>query len=83
MAEENEDLNLEDAGYVLALTSSNDVNIFACRKLKIDIGERVPHCTQAIGKCNARPVHDDMFEMSVMNIRNDIEKKYPDLGRID
>ena len=41
LAEENEDLNLEDAGYVLALTSSNDVNIFACRKLKIDIGERI------------------------------------------
>lgn len=41
LAEENEDLNLEDVGYVLALTSSNDVNIFACRKLKIDIGERI------------------------------------------
>ena len=41
LAEENEDLNLDDAGYVLALTSSNDVNIFACRKLKIDIGERI------------------------------------------
>ena len=41
MAEENEDLNIDDAGYVLALTSSNDVNIFACRKLKIDIGERI------------------------------------------
>ena len=41
LAEENEDLNLENAGYVLALTSSNDVNIFACRKLKIDIGERI------------------------------------------
>ena len=41
LAEENEDLNLEDAGYLLALTSSNDVNIFACRKLKNDIGDRV------------------------------------------
>jgi len=41
LAEENEDLNIDDAGYVLALTSSNDVNIFACRKLKIDIGERI------------------------------------------
>ncbi len=41
LAEENENLNLEDAGYLLALTSSNDVNIFACRKLKNDIGDRV------------------------------------------
>ena len=41
LAEENADLNLEDVGYVLALTSSNDVNIFACRKLKIDIGDRI------------------------------------------
>ena len=41
LAEENENLNLEDAGYLLALTSSNDVNIFACRKLKHDIGERI------------------------------------------
>lgn len=41
LAEENEDLSLEDAGYLLALTSSNDVNIFACRKLKDDIGDRV------------------------------------------
>lgn len=41
LAEENEDLNLEEAGYLLALTSSNDVNIFACRKLKNDIGERI------------------------------------------
>lgn len=41
LAEENEDLNLEGAGYLLALTSSNDVNIFACRKLKNDIGDRV------------------------------------------
>lgn len=41
LAEENDNLNLEDAGYLLALTSSNDVNIFACRKLKHEIGEHI------------------------------------------
>ena len=28
------DLDFDDAGHLLALTSSNDVNIFACRKMK-------------------------------------------------
>lgn len=37
LAEENEDLDLEDAAYLLALTSSNDVNIFACRKLRHEL----------------------------------------------
>lgn len=39
LAEENEQFDLEDAGYLMALTSSNDVNIFACRKLKHEISK--------------------------------------------
>jgi len=30
----DDEIDFEDAGHLLALTSSNDVNIFACRKLK-------------------------------------------------
>ncbi len=41
LAEENENLNIEDAGSLLALTSSNDVNIFTCKKLKNEIGDNV------------------------------------------
>ena len=32
-------LEIENAGHLLALTSNNDVNIFACRKLKHSLGE--------------------------------------------
>ena len=36
---DNDDLEFNDEGHLLALTSSNDVNIFACRKLKSLFGE--------------------------------------------
>lgn len=39
LAEDEEIFELDDAGYLLALTSSNDVNIFACRKFKSILGE--------------------------------------------
>ncbi|MBL6662546.1 MAG: sodium:proton antiporter [Flavobacteriales bacterium] len=35
----DDDLEFDDVGHLLALTSSNDVNIFACRKLKSTFGE--------------------------------------------
>ena len=36
---DDDDLEFDDVGHLLALTSSNDVNIFACRKLKSTFGE--------------------------------------------
>jgi Trk K+ transport system NAD-binding subunit len=39
LADDQDNIDVEDAGHLLALTSSNDVNIFACRKLKHSIGE--------------------------------------------
>ena len=36
---DDDDLEFNDEGHLLALTSSNDVNIFACRKLKSVFGE--------------------------------------------
>ena len=36
---DDDDLEFDDVGHLLALTSSNDVNIFACRKLKSIFGE--------------------------------------------
>ena len=36
---DDDDLEFDDVGHLLALTSSNDVNIFACRKLKSSFGE--------------------------------------------
>jgi NhaP-type Na+/H+ or K+/H+ antiporter len=39
LADDQDNIDIEDAGHLLALTSSNDVNIFACRKLKHSIGE--------------------------------------------
>ena len=36
---DDDDLEYNDEGHLLALTSSNDVNIFACRKLKSIFGE--------------------------------------------
>lgn len=39
LSEEEDVLEIEDTGHLLALTSSNDVNIFACRKLKNTLGE--------------------------------------------
>jgi NhaP-type Na+/H+ or K+/H+ antiporter len=39
LADDQDNIDVEDAGHLLALTSSNDVNIFACRKLKHIIGE--------------------------------------------
>ena len=36
---DDDDLEFNDEGHLLALTSSNDVNIFACRKLKSIFGE--------------------------------------------
>jgi len=37
---------------------------------------------KAIGKCNALPIHDDMFAQSIQNIREKIEERYPDLGKM-
>lgn len=39
LADDQDNIEIEDAGHLLALTSSNDVNIFACRKLKHNIGQ--------------------------------------------
>lgn len=39
LADDQDNIDIEDAGHLLALTSSNDVNIFACRKLKHSIGD--------------------------------------------
>jgi hypothetical protein len=40
---DDDDLELDNVGHLLALTSSNDVNIFACRKLKTTFGESNVH----------------------------------------
>ena len=39
LADDQDNIDIEDAGHLLALTSSNDVNIFACRKFKSILGE--------------------------------------------
>ena len=39
LSDDDDDLEYNDEGHLLALTSSNDVNIFACRKLKSIFGE--------------------------------------------
>lgn len=40
-----------------------------------------PH-TQNICKCNALPIHDDMFKQSLDNIREKIEERFPNLGKV-
>ncbi|MGC6428809.1 MAG: cation:proton antiporter [Flavobacteriales bacterium] len=39
LSEDEYGFDIEDTGHLLALTSSNDINIFACRKLKNSLGE--------------------------------------------
>lgn len=39
LSDDQEIVEIENAGHLLALTSNNDVNIFACRKLKHSLGE--------------------------------------------
>ena len=45
---------------------------------------RVRHMpsVRSIGKCNALPIHEDLFERSVESIRNKIEVSQPELGSL-
>lgn len=85
LAEENEDLNLEEAGYLLALTSSNDVNIFACRKLKNDIGERIFRLITANEikfSALSRPKHILFGEQTDYFKFIDMVRKYPEVQEV-
>jgi hypothetical protein len=80
---EDDELELDNSGHLLALTSSNDVNIFACRKLKNLIGENNVHRLITVNEIK----FDALSRPSNILFSNDTDyiklielvRKYPDV----
>jgi len=84
---EDDDLELDNVGHLLALTSSNDVNIFACRKFKSSFGESNVHRLitvneikfDALSRPNNILFSDDTDYIKLI----ELVRKYPSIKELD
>ena len=84
---DDDDLEFDDIGHLLALTSSNDVNIFACRKLKSTFGESNVYRLitvneikfDALSKPNNILFSDDSDYIKLI----ELVRKYPEIQEIE
>ena len=84
---DDDDLEFDDVGHLLALTSSNDVNIFACRKLKSTFGESNVYRLitvneikfDALSKPNNILFSDDSDYIKLI----ELVRKYPEVQEIE
>ena len=83
---EDDEIELDNSGHLLALTSSNDVNIFACRKLKSLIGANNVHRLITVNEIK----FDALSRPSNVLFSNDSDyiklielvRKYPDINEL-
>ncbi|MGC6470917.1 MAG: cation:proton antiporter [Flavobacteriales bacterium] len=84
---EDNDLDLDDAGHMLALTSSNDVNIFSCRKLKNTIGDDNVYRLITVNEIKldtlARPTNILFSKDSDYIKLIELVRKYPEVKEIE